>query len=154
MRRTEADKKLRSILFLALGSEGKRVFTQKNPRVKILAITFSEFWTLLDAAFKKRPNTTFERYKLLSQKQKDRESYEQFWGALTDLASTCNIKESDITCKNCNYKGHFAKLCKSRNKRPTVNTVSDNYVNTENCTYAPLENSWAEDQESCDVINA
>ena len=60
----------------------------------------------------------------------------------------------DITCKNCNYKGHFAKLCKSRNKRPTVNTVSDNYVITENCTYAPPENSWTEDQESCDVINA
>ena len=60
----------------------------------------------------------------------------------------------DITCKNCNYKGHFAKLCKSRNKRPTVNTASDNFVNTENCTYAPPENSWAEDQESCDVINA
>ena len=34
MRRTEADKKLRSILFLALGSEGKRVFTQKKPRIK------------------------------------------------------------------------------------------------------------------------
>ena len=61
MKRTEADKKLRSILFLALGSEGKRVFTQKNPRVKILAINFSEFWTLLDAAFNKPPNTTFER---------------------------------------------------------------------------------------------
>ena len=60
----------------------------------------------------------------------------------------------DITCKNCNYKGHFAKICKSRNKRPTVNTVSDNYVNTENCSYAPPENSWAEDQESCDVVNA
>ena len=97
MRRTKADKKLRSILFLVLGSEGKRVFTQKNPRVKILAITFSEFWTLPDAAFNKPPNTTFERYKLLNRKQKDRESYEQFWGALTDLASTCNIKESDET---------------------------------------------------------
>ena len=258
MRRTEADKKLRSILFLALGSEGKRVFTQKNPRVKILAISFSEFWTLLDAAFNKPPNTTFERYKLLNRKQKDRESYEQFWGALTDLASTCNIKESDeaewirdificnmkntdtqrkllsatispsealnqalidekgyfnhqkltnmsrsstngttfksfsnhnhikkepslniersnscmkcgntftkghlnvcpakdITCKNCNYKGHFAKLCKSRNKRPTVNNVSNNFVNTENCTYTPPENSWMEEKESCDVINA
>ena len=51
-----------------------------------------------------------------------------------------------ITCKNFNYKGHFAKLCKSRNKRPTVNAVNDNYVNT--------ENSWGENQESCDVINA
>ena len=88
MRRTEADKKLRSILFLALGSEGKRVCSQKNPRVKILTITFSEFWNLLDAAFNKPPNTTFERYKLINRKQKDRESYQQFWGALTDLAST------------------------------------------------------------------
>ena len=76
MRRTEADKKLRSILFLALGSEGKRVSTQKNPRVKILAISFSEFWTLLDAAFNKPPNTTFESYKLLNRKQNNRESYE------------------------------------------------------------------------------
>ena len=60
----------------------------------------------------------------------------------------------DITCKNCNYKGHFAKLCKSRNKRPTVNNVSNNFVNTENCTYTPPENSWMEEKESCDVINA
>ena len=58
MKRTEADKKLRSILFPALGSEGKRVFTQNNPRVKILAINFPEFWTLLDAAFNKQPNRT------------------------------------------------------------------------------------------------
>ena len=72
IRRTEADKKLRSVLFLALGSEGKRVFTQKKPRVKILAIIFSEFWTLLDAAFNKPPITTLERYKLFNRKQKDR----------------------------------------------------------------------------------
>ena len=64
----------------------------------------------------------------------------------------CPVK--DITCKNCNYKGHFAKLCKSRKKRPTVNTVSDNYVNTEHCRYTPPENSWMEEKESCDFINA
>ena len=78
MRRTEADEKLRSILSLSLGSEGKRIFTQKNPRVKILAISFTEFWTLIDAAFNKPPNTTFEKYKLLNRKQKDQEYYEQF----------------------------------------------------------------------------
>ena len=38
MRRYEADKKVRSILYLALGAEGKRVFSQKHPRVKFLAI--------------------------------------------------------------------------------------------------------------------
>ena len=65
--------------------------------------------------------------------------------------NVCPVK--DKTCKNCNYKRHFAKLCKSRNKSPTVNTVTDNYVNTENCTFVPPENSWAEHQESGDVIN-
>ena len=95
MRRTEADKKLRLTLFLALGSEGKTVFTRKNTRVKILAISFTDFWTLLVAAFNKPPNTTFEGYKLLNRKQKDWKSYEQFWGAPTDLASTSNIKVND-----------------------------------------------------------
>ena len=91
MRRYETDKKLRSILYLALGAEGKRVFAQKHPRVKVLGISFKEFFELLEAAFIKLTNITFERYKLLSRKQKYRESYEQFWGALSDLAISCEI---------------------------------------------------------------
>ena len=46
---------------------------------------------MLELAFIKPTNITFERYKLLSRKQKDRESYEQFWGALSDLARSCEI---------------------------------------------------------------
>ena len=34
----------------------------------------------------------------------------------------------DITVKTVINKGFFAKLGESRNKRPTVNTVNDNYV--------------------------
>ena len=33
----------------------------------------------------------FERYKMLSGKQKDKESYEQFWWALSDLARSFEI---------------------------------------------------------------
>ena len=47
----EADKNLRSILFLALGNEGKRVFSQKDPRVNVLSISFEDFWDLLDLVF-------------------------------------------------------------------------------------------------------
>ena len=60
MRRYEADKKLRSILYLALGAEGKRVFAQKLPRVKVLGISFKEFFDLLEAAFIKPTKITFE----------------------------------------------------------------------------------------------
>ena len=46
---------------------------------------------MLELVFIKPTNITFERYKLLSRKQKDRESYEQIWGALSDLARSCEI---------------------------------------------------------------
>ena len=89
-RRYEADKK-RSIFFLALGAKGKRVFAQKHSRVKVPAISFKDFFDLIETVFLKPTNISFERYKLLSRKQKDRESYEQFWGALSGLAKLCEI---------------------------------------------------------------
>ena len=74
LRKNEADKKVRCILYLALGSLGKRVFSQKHLIVKVLSISFEEILDFLDAVFNKPANIKFERYKLLSRKQKDRES--------------------------------------------------------------------------------
>ena len=96
LRRAEADKKLRSIICIALGKKRRKgILSKKNTRVKILAIYFRKFWDLLNPAFNKPPNFTIERYKLLNRKERERESFEQFWGALTDLASTCNFRESE-----------------------------------------------------------
>ena len=39
----------------------------------------------------RKTNITFERHKLLNRKQRDRESLEQFWGALAEMAKRCNI---------------------------------------------------------------
>ena len=36
-------------------------------------------------------NVTFERPKFLNRKQRDRESLEQFWGALAEMAKKCDI---------------------------------------------------------------
>ena len=91
MRLEEADKKLRSVLYLALGNEGKRIFGQKFTKVKILQISFKEFWDFLAIAFVSKTNVTFERHKLLNRKQRDRESLEQFWGALAEMAKKCDI---------------------------------------------------------------
>ena len=44
MRLEEADKKLRSVLYLALGNEGKRIFGQQFSKLKILQNSFKEFW--------------------------------------------------------------------------------------------------------------
>ena len=50
----EADKKLRSVLYLALGNEGKRIFGQKFSKVKVLQISFKEFWDSLAIALVKK----------------------------------------------------------------------------------------------------
>ena len=80
--RIEAYKKLRSVLYRALGNEGKRIFGQKFTKVKNLQISFKEFWDFLAIAFVRKTNVTFERHKLLNRKQRDRKSLEQYWGAL------------------------------------------------------------------------
>ena len=56
MRRYEAEKKVRSILYLALGAEGKRFFAQKHRRLKVLGISFKEFYELLESACIKPTN--------------------------------------------------------------------------------------------------
>ena len=73
MRMEEPDKKTSSVLYLALGIKGKRVFSQNFSEVKIVRIVFAEFWDFLNRAFITKPNVTFERHKLLRRRQKDRE---------------------------------------------------------------------------------
>ena len=53
VKRIEADKKVRSILYFALVAEGKILFSQKQLTVKVLSVCFKEFFNLLDAAFVK-----------------------------------------------------------------------------------------------------
>ena len=58
----------------------------------------------------RRTNVAFERHKQLNRKQRDRESLEQFWGALAEMAKKCNIsaryrdifinnKKNSVQCK-------------------------------------------------------
>ena len=117
MRRYEADKKVRSNLYLALGAEGKRVFTQKHPKVKILGISFKKFYELLESVFIKPTNSM------------------KYGTAFTKgHLNVCPAKE--IVCNICKYKGHFGRLCKSKGRKPAVNTV-DEAVNRQNCSYSP-----------------
>ena len=91
MRLEEADKKLRSVLYLALGNEAKRIFGQKFSKVKIVLISYKGFWNSLAIAFVRKTNVTFERHKLLNRKQRDRESLEKFLFALAEMAKKCDI---------------------------------------------------------------
>ena len=74
----------------------KENIRQKFTRVKILQISFKEFWENLSLAFVRKTNVNFERHKLLNRKQRDRESLEPFWGALAEMAKRCNISTKEV----------------------------------------------------------
>ena len=63
MRLEEADKKLRSIFYLALVNEGKKIFGQKFPRVKFLQISFKDFWENLSFSIREKDKRNLRKSK-------------------------------------------------------------------------------------------
>ena len=68
MRRYEADKKSKVNPILGLRSGRQKSFRPETSKGKSPWISFKEFYELLELAFIKPTNITFERYKLLSRK--------------------------------------------------------------------------------------
>ena len=65
----EVQKRLTSRLFLALGTEGKKKFVQKNPHIEISKVEFREMVILAKVSFEKTKNITYERYRLFTRTQ-------------------------------------------------------------------------------------
>ena len=59
----------------------------------------------------------------------------------------------EINCNICKYKGHFGRLCKSKGRKPSVNTVEES-VNNQNCSYSPEDIQARSEENFCGVINA
>ena len=65
----EVQKRVASILFLALGTEGKKKFVQKNPHVEVSKLEFRKMVALAKISFDKTQCVTYERYKLFNRAQ-------------------------------------------------------------------------------------
>ena len=89
----DIDKKLKSQLNLALGREGQKRFSHKNPGKRILEINFAEFWELLKTTFTVSTNLTYELYKFFGRRQKDNESLKKLHETLSELAKNCKLGE-------------------------------------------------------------
>ena len=90
----DIDKKLKSQLYLALGREGQKCFSHKNPGNRILDTNFAEFWELLKTTFTVTTNLTYERYKFFGRRQKENDSVEKFHETLSELAKNVNWENS------------------------------------------------------------
>ena len=88
----EVQKRVASRLFLALGTEGKKQFVQKNPHVEVSKLEFRQMVALAKTSFDKSQSVTYERYKLFNRSQETGESLEAFHAALTAQAARAELR--------------------------------------------------------------
>ena len=86
------DQKWVSLLYLSLGTEGRRLLTQKLPHDNIYNLTTLKLWEMTEIAFIRPRNFTFDRYEFFSRKQKKGETVEQCYSILKVLAENCNFE--------------------------------------------------------------
>ena len=64
------DQKCVSLLYLSIGTEGRRLLTQKFPHDNIYDLTTLKLWEMMEIVFIRPRNITFDRYVFFSRKQK------------------------------------------------------------------------------------
>ena len=87
----EVQKRVATRLFLALGTEGKKKFVQKNPHVGVSKLEFREMVALAKISFDKTQSVTYERYKLFKRAQETGETLEAFHAALNAQAAKAEL---------------------------------------------------------------
>ena len=87
----EVGKRLTSRLFLALGSEGKKKFIQKNPHTEVPKLGFREIVRLSKISLEKTKCITYERFKLSTRSHESNETLESFHAALTVQAAKAEL---------------------------------------------------------------
>ena len=86
-----ADRKTVSLLYLSIGIEGRRILNCKNTHIDTLATI--DFWKIVEEAFIRARNITFDRHVFLITKQIRGETVEHFCGKLKELAENCDFEK-------------------------------------------------------------
>ena len=97
MRATLADLKTVSLLYLSIGIEGRRILNYKNPHIMIDTLPTVDFWRIVEEAFIRPRNITFDRHVFLITKQLRGETVEHFYGKLKELAENRDFENKEET---------------------------------------------------------
>ena len=89
----QADRKTVSLLYLSIGLEGSCILNCKNPHIMIDTLTTVDFWKIVEEAFIRPRNITFDRHVFLITKQLRGETVEHFYGKLKELAENCDFEK-------------------------------------------------------------
>ena len=92
-----ADRKTVSLLYLSIGIEGRRILNCKNPHIMIDTLSTVNFWKIVEEAFIRSRNITFDRHVFLIKKRLRGETVEHFYGKLKELAENCDFENKEET---------------------------------------------------------
>ena len=119
-----AERKVVSVLFLSLGTVGRKSMTDKFPQKRVATIPLQEIRENCEQAFRKPRNRTLEKYKFFSRKQTQKETLRQFWHTLTGMAAKFDFGDQtdslimDTFIQNMNNKTFKQKLCTEPKENP------------------------------------
>ena len=91
------EQKAISLLYLSIGTEGRRIFKSKHPHFQIEKQPFKKLWQAMEDSFTKVRNITYDRFDFYSCKQQKGESVERFYGRLIELAENCTLGSEETT---------------------------------------------------------
>ena len=92
-----ADRKTVSLLYLSIGVEGRRILNCKNPHIMIDTLATVDLRKIVEEAFIRPRNITFDRHVFLITKQLRGETVEHFYGKLKELAENCDFENKEET---------------------------------------------------------
>ena len=92
-----ADRKTVSLLYVSIGVEGRRIPVCKNPHIMIDTLATVDFWKIVEEAFIRPRNITFDRHVFFITKQLPGETVEHFYGKLNELAENFDFENKEDT---------------------------------------------------------
>ena len=92
-----ADQKTVSLLFLSIGVEGRLILNCKKPHILNDTLSTAEFWKIVEDAFIRSRNITFDRHIFLITKQLRGETVEHFYGKQKEIAENCDFENKEVT---------------------------------------------------------
>ena len=94
----EADTKVKSLVYLCIGTEEQRLYRHRFPHSNINTISAIKLFHELSLAFTRPRNTTYDRFPLFTCKQKENGKLEVFHCRLKALGAQCrqDTAEDDL----------------------------------------------------------
>ena len=103
-----AERKSVNLLFLSIGTEGRKIFLRKQSgTINMETCSFKDMVKGCKDSFEKVRNLTFDRYLLFTRKQKPEETLEQFLCSLRELATYCQFRTLETTLIRDIFTAHL-----------------------------------------------